>query len=302
MANRVTALWDLNESCNLHCQYCYHVMNGEEWSHLQQPLPHIQRTMASLHAGGVTRLYFVGGEPFLRKDLKDIAGEAKQLGFETAVTTNGTVRRRYQDASLMGLFDLVEVSLDSLDAAYMAEIRTVRSPEPILRTITDLVAAGQQLQVLAVANKLTLGSLPDLVKWCSENGVTRLKIQPLFLPTDNRNYDRLSLGVEELRALRRFAGEIYAPHPGVQSYYDYVVECAEGGSRRHHCRAFSHFVYLTAGGQARRCPSLPVQLTPPNVLKGGAEWCDRMSLDCLCVYSLIEDFDFVLKSGSAVAP
>lgn len=295
MTNRVTALWDVNESCNLHCQYCYHVMNGEAWSNIQQPLPHLHRTMESLRAGGVTRLYFVGGEPFLRKDLPEIVGEAKRLGFETAVTTNGTVGPRYRDASLMGLFDLVEVSLDSLDAGYMAEIRTVRRLEPILGAIMDLVGAGHRVQVLAVANKLNFGSLPDLVAWCLDSGVTRLKIQPLFLPTDNRNYARLTLSPQELHELRRLAGEIYVPHPGVQRYYDYVLECAEGGQRRHHCRAFSQFVYITAGGETRRCPSLPESVAAPGLVLDGPAWCDQMSLDCLCVYSLIEDFEFELK-------
>jgi molybdenum cofactor biosynthesis enzyme MoaA len=296
MMNKVTALWDLNESCNLRCQYCYHVMNGEEWRNIQQPLDQIHPIMESLLAAGVTRLYFVGGEPFLRKDIGLIAGEAKRLGFETSITTNGTVLPRYRDAALMNLFDLVEVSLDSLDADYMAEIRTVRKLETILESITHLVDAGQRVQVLAVANKLNFHDLPRLVEWCRSIGVTRVKIQPLYLPTENRNGARLPLEASELQELRTYAAEIYEPQAGVQRYYEYVVECANGATRHHLCNAFSRFVYVNAEGQLLRCVSLHDSLREqPRLLHDEAQWCNQMTLDCLCVYSLIEGFDFVLK-------
>lgn len=296
MMNKVTALWDLNESCNLRCQYCYHVMNGEDWSNIQQPLDKIEPIMESLRAAGVTRLYFVGGEPFLRKDIGTIAGAAKGLGFETSITTNGTVLPRYRDADLMKLFDLVEVSLDSLDAAYMAEIRTVRKLETIEESIKHLVGAGHRVQVLAVANKLNFHDLPRLVAWCRSIGVTRLKIQPLYLPVDNRNAARLPLEASELQELRAYANEIYEPHAGVQRYYEYVVECANGAARHHLCNAFSRFVYVTAEGQLLRCVSLRNSLMEqPRLLEEEPQWCSQMTLDCLCVYSLIEGFDFVLK-------
>ncbi|MBV8898156.1 MAG: radical SAM protein [Acidobacteriaceae bacterium] len=296
MTQKVTALWDLNESCNLRCQYCYHVMNGEDWSHLQQPLDQIQPIMETLRAAGVTRLYFVGGEPFLRKDLGAIAGEAKRLGFETSITTNGTVLPRYRDAQLMQLFDLVEVSLDSLDPSYMAEIRTVRKVGTIQEAITHLVHAGHRVQVLAVANKLNVQDLPNLVDWCRSVGVTRLKIQPIYLPSENRNAARLPLAEADLHALRSYANEIYEPQTGVQRYYEYVVECANGAARTHLCNAFSRFIYVTATGQLQRCPSLSASLTKqPPLLHEEAHSCNSMTLDCLCVYSLIEGFDFVLK-------
>ena len=296
MVKKTTALWDLNESCNLHCQYCYHIMNGEDWSGKQQSLEIIQSTMSSLRSAGVDILHFVGGEPFLRRDLRHIAGDAKQFGFETRVTTNGTVLPAYRDAAFMRLFDLIEVSLDSLDDAYMAEIRTVRRVETIKTAISELVAGGYGVQVLAVANKLNFQFLPELIEWCLQQGIKSLKIQPIFLPQDNRNFARLSLEEAELKALRRLAEEIYQPHPELSQYYQYNVECANGRSRRHLCNAFSRFLYLSADGQVMRCPSLAKPLAQPDWMSDDPKWCNQMSHDCLCVYSLIENFEFVLKN------
>jgi radical SAM protein with 4Fe4S-binding SPASM domain len=109
---------EVTYSCNLRCQSCIIWKSSYAASRLRKQrylatfqLKKLQRGLAR---AGITRLTYLGGEPFLRKDLLSIASHAQDCGISPAVVTNGTL---INDALIEKLtkkriFDIIIFSLD----------------------------------------------------------------------------------------------------------------------------------------------------------------------------------------------
>ena len=130
----------LTESCNLRCCYC----------RPQEPaaLPPQELTDAELlhlvqlfAACGIDTLRLTGGEPLLRKGCSDFIACLKQTeGVEqVTLTTNGTLLSQQLPALIAAGVDSINVSLDTLDAAYYAEL-TGGSLALVVRSRADRLA------------------------------------------------------------------------------------------------------------------------------------------------------------------
>lgn len=289
-----TALWDLLERCNLRCKYCYHLVNGDEWSGKSTPIDKARIVLKRLATEGVDRVYFVGGEPFLYPDFAEVLNEAKSLGLSTLVTTNGTVLKAYNNPEIMRNVDIVELSLDSLDESYLKSIGRLPRLDIIERSIDTLLSLDKTVHLISVATKENLHDLPKIYEFCRNKGLPVWKIQPVWLASDVPWRNELALNLREMRELRDLARNIYAESPQVRSYFNFLEECVRTDSRCHTCTAFQSFVYITVDGVMHRCPSLTDPLSN-SLFEVSKQKCNKMSLDCLCVYSLIEAFYFRLK-------
>ena len=111
-------IWNLVRRCNLACMHCYSISADIDFPG-ELDTAEVLRVMADLEACGVPALILSGGEPLLRKDIFQIAGRAKALGFYTALSTNGTLIDA-QLAQRIGAtgFDYVGISLDGLEATH----------------------------------------------------------------------------------------------------------------------------------------------------------------------------------------
>jgi heme d1 biosynthesis radical SAM protein NirJ len=111
-------IWNLIRRCNLACLHCYSISADIDFPG-ELGTEDVMRVMDDLKAFGVPALILSGGEPLLRKDIFEIAGRAKALGFYTALSTNGTLidaplARRIGDTG----FDYVGISLDGIEATH----------------------------------------------------------------------------------------------------------------------------------------------------------------------------------------
>jgi len=107
----------LAERCNLRCQYCM----PPEGVPLQPASDLLQRDeiveLATLFASfGVDKIRLTGGEPLLRKDLKEIIGELSAIPNITQIgmTTNGITLKRQLDGLVDAGLTHVNISLDTL--------------------------------------------------------------------------------------------------------------------------------------------------------------------------------------------
>ncbi|WP_299825634.1 radical SAM protein, partial [uncultured Phascolarctobacterium sp.] len=110
----------LTDRCNLHCRYCRpevseHVPHNEILRY--EELWRICRAALQL---GILKFKITGGEPLLRKGYSDfIAGLKQTEGVEqVTLTTNGTLLAQQLPALIAAGVDSINVSLDTLDAAY----------------------------------------------------------------------------------------------------------------------------------------------------------------------------------------
>lgn len=133
----------LTDRCNLHCRYCRpevseHVPHNEILRY--EELLSICRAALQL---GIRKFKITGGEPLLRKGCSDFIASLKQLdgAEQVTLTTNGTLLAQQLPALIAAGVDSINVSLDTLNAAYYKEL-TGGSLSSVLQSLRELQAAG----------------------------------------------------------------------------------------------------------------------------------------------------------------
>ena len=107
-------IWNLIRRCNLTCLHCYSISADIDFPG-ELSTGEVFGVMDDLKGFGVPALILSGGEPLLRKDLFEIAARAKQLGFYTALSTNGTlIDLPLAERIAATGFDYVGISLDGV--------------------------------------------------------------------------------------------------------------------------------------------------------------------------------------------
>lgn len=93
---------EISAKCNFSCAYCY---NPKDEKELLMDEWHL--IIDQLANYGIFQVTFGGGEPFLRKDIFNLAFHAKEKGLNCAVTTNGSLLK---NDKRLKVFDQINVS------------------------------------------------------------------------------------------------------------------------------------------------------------------------------------------------
>ena len=195
----------LTDRCNLHCRYCRpevseHVPHNEILRY--EELLRICRAALQL---GIRKFKITGGEPLLRKGSSDFIASLKQLdGVEqVTLTTNGTLLAQQLPALIEAGVDSINVSLDTLDAAYYTEL-TGGSLDSVLQSLQELQIAGIPFKLNCVPlAEAGLSDIMQLLKLAHRyNAPLRfIELMPLECNTDLRG-----LSGSEIRSLLEQAG------------------------------------------------------------------------------------------------
>lgn len=83
-------IWNLIRQCNLLCKHCYTISADKKFPG-ELTTEEVKAVMADLKAFHVPALILSGGEPLLRPDIFEISKHAVDMGFHTALSSNGTL-------------------------------------------------------------------------------------------------------------------------------------------------------------------------------------------------------------------
>lgn len=193
------------DRCNLHCRYCQpeiseHVPHNEILRY--EELLRICRAALQLD---IRKFKITGGEPLLRKGCSDFIASLKQLdGVEqVTLTTNGTLLAQQLPALIAAGVDSINVSLDTLNAAYYKEL-TGGILSSVLQSLRELQAAGIPFKLNCVP--LAENGLTDIMQLLklahSYNAPLRfIELMPLDCNTNLRG-----VSGNEIRSLLEQAG------------------------------------------------------------------------------------------------
>ena len=133
----------LTDRCNLHCRYCRPEVSGHVPHNEILRYEELLRICRAALQLGIRKFKITGGEPLLRKGCSDFIASLKQLdGVEqVTLTTNGTLLVQQLPALIAAGVDSINVSLDTLDAAYYTEL-TGGSLDSVLQALQELHVAG----------------------------------------------------------------------------------------------------------------------------------------------------------------
>lgn len=194
--------------CNLRCVYCYNYQARKGARDTSKDLPlgleQWRQVLEGAKAAGIERIFFTGGEPLMSPDLFPLASHAKSLGLKSELLTNGTLITGENAPKLVDLFEIVNISMDSLDAQTNDKTRGPGSFSRIKAGLDHLIAAGhERIAVSPVMTKHNLGSLPLLIEFSKEHPQVRVKTVDYcaYKSPDNPYNSELEISAEERQHL-----------------------------------------------------------------------------------------------------
>ena len=86
---RPVVVWNCTRRCNLACRHCYSDSTASRYDEMstEEAVAFID----DIATFGSPALLLSGGEPFMRPDLMEVLGEARQRGLPVTLSTNGTL-------------------------------------------------------------------------------------------------------------------------------------------------------------------------------------------------------------------
>jgi len=155
--------------CNMFCEYCIFGEEGK-FNDLQTRAvrDRIFKRIDEFCELGIFALSFSGGEPLLNPNTSDYVAYAADRGMWTSMPTNGLLIRKYADS--VARLDMLEVSIDSLDAQRFAKRRGVNGLPKILDNLEFVLKQRRPFttQINAAVNLENVGDLDALAEFCRE--------------------------------------------------------------------------------------------------------------------------------------
>ncbi|MFC1571090.1 radical SAM protein [Candidatus Margulisiibacteriota bacterium] len=160
--------------CNDQCEFCS-IWDNEEYKKIEEK----PFDLASLKNLGVTQLNITGGEPLLRGDLPQILKQAKELGLETKLTTNGILYDGKMERWMDGKVDHLYFSLDYPTAEQHDRSRGVECFHQIIKAIKLAQELGQKPIIKFTMTRDSVLFLPEMVDLAERLGVC-LYLNPVY--------------------------------------------------------------------------------------------------------------------------
>ena len=129
--------------CNSQCKYCDMWKNKRENEPTTEDWKIIINDLAKI---GAVTLTFSGGEPFIRKDLFELASHAKSRDLFTMVVTNLSLFKKNHIEKIAENFDFFGISIDTIHPEIYKEIRGIDCLDQIKQNTYKLMDGLSKLK------------------------------------------------------------------------------------------------------------------------------------------------------------
>lgn len=241
--------------CNSTCGYCNLPLNVGRYEMTREE---IRRVFAGLYEEGLRFVFVQGGEPLVRRDLLEILGDLRQIGFHVSLITNGT----RLTADLVRCFDdlsvSLSISLDTLDRETYQRIRGADQLDQVLAGLELLEQYRHPKFMVCIVSELNRGEVTEVVRFAQERG---------FLPVVGAYHWDVGLYGKQDPALmfeRRSASLVFerllrdeAIPPGYLRQYTKDNSTWLRGGALDPCDAGRYSIAIDASGNVSPCLALP---------------------------------------------
>ncbi len=179
----------LTERCNLRCFYCMpeegiQLRDKSEFMSSEEVIA-IAKTFVDM---GIKKIRLTGGEPLIKKDVKNLLLELGKLPVELGLTTNAVLVDKFIDVFKEAGIKAVNVSLDSLDEERFNQISRRNYFQRIKSNIELLIKHGFNVKInVVVIRDLNEHEIPDFIQWTKNQPVHVRFIE--FMPFDGNKWD-----------------------------------------------------------------------------------------------------------------
>lgn len=240
------------------------------------PLDEIKRVFSHPLFNRIERVILTGGEPTLRKDIKEIgafyAKRFPKLNL-VAVLTTGFGSKRILEGTKALLAELkahpnqprllIQVSFDGIGEIYNRIRNIPKAWDETHETVMQLLALRKTEPLLdvmlhCVIQPINVRSLDEIEAFSSAHGVAALYSLAVISDTYFGNADledRLDFTQEEKQLAQDFFARCrkVAEAPEMPLYYNDLAQMLDGGLRSRHCMMGYYMIYVRMDGKVFPC-------------------------------------------------
>ncbi len=202
----VTINWAVTNRCNFGCRHCYSRADTSE----ELEFSVICELLKKISGAKVFSINFGGGEPFLRRDIFDIARSASESGLVVSMNSNGflidkAVAKRLKEAG----FRKVGISIDSPEPEIHDEFRGMKgSHAKAVSALRHLKDAGIETSISSVICKININDIDGLIEQALSSGVENLNFHNFKCSgLGFTNKDELDLSPDEWKEFYIYVSE-----------------------------------------------------------------------------------------------
>lgn len=163
--------------CNLSCLHCYSSSGPDGSEGLDvEPITQLIEDAADL---SYSVLGVSGGEPLLYADLPKILGTAKRRDMTTTVTTNGVLLTEARLDALMGLVDVIAISLDGMPSSHTRMRGDPQAFERMASRLPALARSGISFGFVFTLTQSNVHELEWVVEFANQAGASLVQVHPL---------------------------------------------------------------------------------------------------------------------------
>ena len=256
---RRTAVFAITTRCNCRCVMCDMYKKPPRSISLEDA----KKVLDFLRKNKFLIIYFTGGEPTLHPDVVEIVNYADELGFVTAMTTNGTASKETITKLKEAGLHLLTVSFDHWDPDICEKIRRhkgIKSKQE--NAIKYCREIGLRTHTLTFLNSYVLrDGVEKMVKYVNEElGVPfgfcyPVKTESTFyslgqnLSEEDLSYKNLGESLKKILSLKK---EGYAI-ANLGTYIEDTIRFHENRKPNFYCKGGEHVIYVDWLGNVYPC-------------------------------------------------
>lgn len=278
---------EVSHNCNLKCLTC--ILWTKEYNDYKDvktnlSVEEIIRLQKSLQEYGIKKITYLGGEPFLNKELLLIAKEAKSCGLNTAVVTNGTLINDEisEDIVRNKAFDIIIFSIDGtslihdkirgFEGTFLKATEAIRllqrkrkrlkqkTPEVYLYVTLSSVNCGQIEQLAELARKLDVHAIKFITASFLSGEIVKntnkLFLQPAIRLHTYMAEPSIRISKVELSDIRKrlLILKEKTKKTGLRFFFEEILTNGFGSNQ---CRFLGSDFIISYEGGVSLCPMLP---------------------------------------------
>ena len=181
-------IWNLVRRCNLKCKHCYSISADVDFPD-ELSTADVFRVMDDIKAARSPVLILSGGEPLLRPDIFEISRRAVELGFYTALSSNGTLIDPAMAGRIADIgYDYVGVSLDGIGPTHDRFRGRDGAFEAALAGLRHCGRRGVKTGLRFTMTQDNCRQLPQLLDLAREEGIDKFYLSHLvYAGRGNKN-------------------------------------------------------------------------------------------------------------------
>ncbi|MET0647656.1 MAG: radical SAM protein [Pyrinomonadaceae bacterium] len=249
--------WCVTRYCPRRCVYCYaEPLLGGRASDAVITREELNGIFAEAVTLGAEHLLVAGSEPFLRRDVPEIMGDALANGLTPFVTTKHPITSDLASRLALAGVRHISLSVDSMSpGASMLLIGSDKYPGQVRRSVQNLKRAGVEFSVQAVVTAFNREDMREVARFAAESGARVMQVVP-FEPVRRpiTDYGNDEMAAQDIESLGALVEQLSEQHPGLQC--ELFEKLGSGERAAYNCDIGMTKMFFLPDGVVHRCYKL----------------------------------------------